>query len=107
MDLTSTQTPQTGGETTPDEELEALVRSELETAVFAERRGSRVYESLHNLNEIVGAQYGGRILFESLQNSHDAHGVDEQGKISIRLVVESPAVATLYAANAGTGFRKR
>ena len=70
-------------------------------------RGSKVYESLHNLNEVIGTQYGDRVLYELIQNAHDAHSVGESGKISIRLVVQSGTEGILYIANGGTGFRPR
>jgi hypothetical protein len=88
-------------------ELESLVRSELENAVDTERRGSKVYESLHNLNEVIGTQYGDRVLYELIQNAHDAHSVGDGGKISIRLVIQSGTEGMLYIANGGTGFRRQ
>jgi anti-sigma regulatory factor (Ser/Thr protein kinase) len=88
-------------------ELESLVRSQLENAVDAERRGLKVYESLHNLNEVIGAQYGDRVLYELIQNAHDAHRAGEHGKISIRLAVRSETDGALYIANGGTGFRRQ
>lgn len=37
-------------DTRPSEELEKQVRKELESAVLAHRNGSKVYQSLQNLN---------------------------------------------------------
>ncbi len=86
-------------------ELEALVQSQLEHALDGEKRGLKIYESLRNLNEVIGTQYGDRVLYELLQNAHDAHAAGDHGKIAIRLVVEGPEKGTLYVANGGIGFR--
>ena len=107
MELLLKQPDQESPAQSPADELESLVRSELENAVDTERRGSKVYESLHNLNEVIGTQYGDRVLYELIQNAHDAHSVGEAGKISIRLVVRSGTEGMLYIANGGTGFRRR
>lgn len=88
-------------------ELEAVVRSQLEHAVDDERRGLKVYESLRNLSEIIGTQYGDRVLYELIQNAHDAHLPGDHGKIAIRLVVETGQKGTLYVANGGIGFRRK
>jgi hypothetical protein len=88
------------------EELLSLVQSQLEHAVDARRRGLKVYESLYNINEVIGTQYGDRVLYELIQNAHDAHAPDEHGSISIRLVVRSDTEGVLYIANGGTGFRR-
>ena len=42
-------------------DLESQVRNVLEHAVDGYRRRLRVYESLRNLNEVVGTQYGDRV----------------------------------------------
>lgn len=84
--------------------LTALVQSQLENAVDAARRGLRIYESLRNLNEVIGTQYGDRVLHELIQNAHDAHGREDHGEIAIRLDVRSATVGTLYVANGGRGF---
>ena len=57
----------------PAEELHTQVRDVLDNAVDAHRKNLHVYESLRNLNEVVGAQYGDRVLYELIQNAHDAH----------------------------------
>jgi anti-sigma regulatory factor (Ser/Thr protein kinase) len=93
-----------GRELAPAAELDALARAELETAVNAKKHRSRVYESLRNLNEVIGTQYGDRVLYELIQNAHDAHDPGEQGRISIRLVVNSATEGCLFIANCGTGF---
>jgi hypothetical protein len=90
--------------TLPAARLAALVRSQLEHAVDGVRRGLKVYESLRNLDEVIGTQYGDRVLYELIQNAHDAHAVGERGKIVIKLVVNSPADGVLYVANGGSGF---
>ena len=46
----------------PLENLEEQVRKELESAVLAHRNGSKVYQSLQNLNEVISTEYGGRVL---------------------------------------------
>ena len=89
----------------PADELNREVRNELETAVYAYRRGRKVYESLRNLNEVVGTEYGDRVLYELIQNAHDAHRADDRGRIAVRLVVRSENDGTLYVANSGSGFR--
>ena len=88
-------------------EVAALVRSQLEHAVDGARRGLRVYQSLYNLNEVIGTQYGDRVLYELIQNAHDAHDPGERGTIAIRLVVLSETEGVLYVANGGTGFRRK
>ena len=107
LDLPLKQPHEAGETISPAGELKSLVRSQLENAVDAERHGLKVYESLHNLNEVIGTQYGDRVLYELIQNAHDAHRAGEHGKISIRLVVRSETAGVLYIANGGTGFRQQ
>ena len=90
----------------PDEELERQVRDVLEHAVDGQRRGLKVYESLQNLNEVIGTEYGDRVLYELLQNAHDAHGPEDNGRIAIRLIIRSDNDGELYIANGGDGFRR-
>lgn len=90
---------------TPAAKLDERVRSELELALDAERRGSKIYQSLRNLSEVIGTQYGDRVLYELIQNAHDAHPAGDHGKIAIRLVAEGPEKGSLYVANGGVGFR--
>ena len=78
---------------------------ELESAVLAHRNGSKVYQSLKNLNEVIGTEYGDRVLYELIQNAHDAHGSDGDGQIAIELVIHSETEGMLYVANGGNGFR--
>ena len=89
----------------PAERLLAQGRAVLNHAVAARRDGIRVYESLRNLNEVVGTEYGGRVLYELIQNAHDAHRADDRGRIAVRLAVRSDTDGTLYVANGGNGFR--
>ena len=91
----------------PAEELLVQVRDVLDHAVDGYRKKLRVYESLRNLNEVVGTQYGDRVLYELIQNAHDAHRTDDRGRIAVRLVVRSQSDGTLYVANGGSGFRRK
>ena len=91
----------------PNEYLESQVRAVLEHAVEAQRGGLKVYESLKNLNEVIGTEYGDRVLYELIQNAHDAHKPGDEGRIAIRLVIRSDNVGELYIANGGNGFREK
>ena len=88
-----------------EEALRSQVRGVLEHAVDAFRKRLKVYESLRNLNEVVGTEYGDRVVYELIQNAHDAHRPYDRGRIAVRLVVRSEADGTLYVANGGSGFR--
>lgn len=85
--------------------LEACVRSVLDHAVSAQRDGLKVYQSLQNLNEVIGTEYGDRVLFELIQNAHDAHHSGGDGRIAIEVVIRSEHEGMLYVANGGNGFR--
>ena len=89
----------------PAEDLKRQVQAVLNHAVIAHRNKIRVYESLRNLNEVVGTQYGNRVLYELIQNAHDAHRVEDRGRIAVSLTVRSETDGTLYVANGGGGFR--
>ncbi len=89
----------------PAEDLDTQVRNVLDNAVDAHQKNLKVYESLRNLNEVVGTEYGDRVLYELIQNAHDAHRADDRGRIAVRLVVRSETDGTLYVANGGGGFR--
>ena len=89
------------------EDLNRRVRDVLRHAVAAHRDGIKVYESLRNLNEVIGTEYGDRVLYELIQNAHDAHPAEDQGRIAVRLVVRSEVDGTLYIANGGAGFREK
>ena len=90
----------------PAEDLNRRVRTVLSHAVAAHRGELKVYESLRNLNEVIGTEYGDRVLYELIQNAHDAHRAGDQGRIAVRLVVHSEVDGTLYVANGGGGFRR-
>ena len=89
----------------PADKLRAQARAVLNHAVAARRDGLRFYESLRNLNQVVGTEYGDRVLYELIQNAHDAHPADDRGRIAVRLAVRSDTDGTLYVANGGNGFR--
>jgi len=89
----------------PAEDLQKQVRDVLEHAVDAHRKNIKVYESLRNLNEVVGTEYGDRVLYELIQNAHDAHQSGDRGRIAISLTIRSESDGTLYVANGGSGFR--
>ncbi|RYG89581.1 MAG: DUF3883 domain-containing protein [Alphaproteobacteria bacterium] len=86
--------------------LEALTLSQLENALDAARRGLGVYQSLNNLNDVIGAEYGDRVVYELLQNAHDAHVRDAfDGEVVIRLIIRGAEDGDLFVANRGRGFR--
>lgn len=92
---------------TPAEALRTQARNALSNALDAHRKGQQVYESLKNLGEVIGTEYGDRVLFELIQNAHDAHSAGEDGGIAIKLAVTSETEGRLYVANRGRGFRDR
>ena len=89
----------------PFNKLRAQARAVLTHALSTHRDGLRVFESLRNLNEVVGTEYGDRVLYELIQNAHDAHPADDRGRIAVRLSVNTETDGTLYVANGGNGFR--
>lgn len=97
---------ETMSDTRPADELAGLVQSLLEHAVDAHRRNLRVYQSLRNLDEVIGTEYGDRVLYELIQNAHDAHRSGHDGRIAIELVIRSEDDGMLYVANDGSGFRR-
>ncbi|WP_371807961.1 sacsin N-terminal ATP-binding-like domain-containing protein [Aquisalimonas sp. 2447] len=96
---------ETGSDTAPADELERHVRSLLEHAVDAHKRNLKVYQSLRNLDEVIGTEYGDRVLYELIQNAHDAHRSGNDGRIAIELAIRSESEGVLYVANGGKGFR--
>ena len=58
-------------------EVAGIATSQLDYALEGHRRGIKVYESMKNLNEVIGTQYGDRVLIELVQNGHDAHVATE------------------------------
>ena len=92
-------------ESLPAANLQRQIRAVLEHAVDAHRKDLKVYESLRNLNEVVGTEYGDRVLYELIQNAHDAHRSGDRGRIAVSLTIRSEGEGTLYVANGGGGFR--
>ena len=92
-------------ESLPAEDLRRKVRAVLAHAVDGHRKNLKVYESLRNLNEVVGTEYGDRVLYELIQNAHDAQRPGDPGRIEVSLTIRSRSEGTLYVANSGGGFR--
>jgi len=88
----------------PSERLEAVLIDQLEHAAAAAEKGLRPYESLRNLGEVIGGEYGDRVLFELFQNAHDAHAEGSVGTILLKIIVHNDDSADLYVANTGNGF---
>ena len=61
----------------PAADLETQARSVLDNAVDAQRKGLKVYESLRNLNEVIGTEYGDRVLYEL------AGGLDRRSSVRL------------------------
>jgi len=96
---------------TPDfaREVTDIATSQLDYALEGHRRGFKVYESLKNLNEVIGTQYGDRVLFELVQNGHDAHpasAAEAPGEIAVRLLVTADDCGELLVANRGRAFTR-
>lgn len=89
------------------EALRLKARNALSNALDAHRKDLPTYESLKNLGEVIGTEYGDRVLFELIQNAHDAHEIGEDGAITIRFVKISKTEGYLYVANRGRGFKER
>jgi hypothetical protein len=90
-------------------EIRTIAASQLEYALEGHRRGIKVYESLKNLNEVIGTQYGDRVLFELVQNGHDAHpagGAYGTGEIAVRLLISARDRGELLVANGGRSFTR-
>jgi len=81
-----------------------ILYDELDTAATAERRGQKIYNSLRQLSELIGGEYGDRVLYELVQNAHDAHAEGSPGDVAIRLVIHGEDRGELYVANGGAGF---
>lgn len=88
----------------PDRALRQILRDQLENAVDAVEKGLGTYESLRNLSEVIGGEYGDRVIFELIQNAHDAHRSGHDGRILLRLHIRGDADGDLYVANGGDGF---
>lgn len=89
---------------TPAARLRAMLTSQLDHVARGVQTGIRAYDSLRNISEVIGGEYGDRVIFELIQNAHDAHGPGEQGRILVRLVLGGDAEGDLYIANGGNGF---
>ena len=76
----------------------------LEHAVDAHRKNIKVYESLRNLNEVVGTEYGDRVLYELIQNAHDAHRSGDRGRIAVSLTFARKAKAPFTSQTAAAAF---
>lgn len=90
-------------------EISSIATSQLEYALEGRRRKIKVYESLKNLNEVIGTQYGDRVLFELVQNGHDAHSsrtLDGTGEIAVRLLISADDRGELLVANRGRAFTR-
>ncbi|WP_157096482.1 ATP-binding protein [Methylosinus sp. R-45379] len=90
-------------------EIANIATSQLEYALEGRRRKIKVYESLKNLNEVIGTQYGDRVLFELVQNGHDAHPsstLDGTGEIAVRLLISAADRGELLVANRGRAFTR-
>ena len=68
----------------------------LRNAVDATRSGLLTYESLRNLSEVIGGEYGDRVIFELIQNAHDAHQEGKLGCILLRLVLRRSRPPGIY-----------
>lgn len=98
---------QSGGPTelgNPQAMLLRKLRDQLENAIDAVNKGLGTYESLRNLSEVIGGEYGDRVIFELIQNAHDAHRDGQDGRILLRLVIGGEGEGDLYVANDGIGF---
>jgi len=94
-----------GGATgSPAEKLQKTLADQLRNAVDAVRSGLLTYESLRNVSEVIGGEYGDRVIFELVQNAHDAHEEGDKGSILLKLVIHGPERGDLYIANEGRGF---
>lgn len=89
------------------EALKIKARNALSNALDAHRKELSTYESLKNLGEVIGTEYGDRVLFELIQNAHDAHEIGENGAITIKFVKISDTEGYLFVANRGRGFKER
>ena len=88
----------------PAEVLREKLHDQLRHAVDGAKSDLLTYESLRNLSEVIGGEYGDRVIFELVQNAHDAHQDGDRGAILLRLVIRSPDDGDLFVANGGRGF---
>jgi len=88
----------------PSEILRGKLADQLRNAIDAAQSDLLTYESLRNLSEVIGGEYGDRVVFELIQNAHDAHEEGASGAILLRLIITGPGEGDLYVANGGRGF---
>ncbi|MFL6846315.1 MAG: sacsin N-terminal ATP-binding-like domain-containing protein [Allosphingosinicella sp.] len=88
----------------PAWKLTKTLQDQLRNAVDAALSGLLTYESLRNVSEVIGGEYGDRVIFELVQNAHDAHEDGEEGAILLKLVIDGAENADLFIANMGKGF---
>lgn len=99
------QTPSASDDTpSPSEILRGKLVDQLRNAIDAAQSDLLTYESLRNLSEVIGGEYGDRVVFELIQNAHDAHEDGAGGAILLRLIITGPREGDLYVANGGRGF---
>jgi hypothetical protein len=89
---------------TPAARLQSVLAAQLRNAVDAAQSDLHTYESLRNVSEVIGGEYGDRVIFELVQNAHDAHEDGEDGSILLKLVIDGPDRGDLFVANMGNGF---
>ncbi|WP_434033350.1 sacsin N-terminal ATP-binding-like domain-containing protein [Cupriavidus sp. a3] len=88
----------------PAEQLKSTLTAQLRNTVDAVRSGLLTYESLRNVSEVIGGEYGDRVIYELVQNAHDAHEDGEEGSILLKLVIRGADSGDLFIANKGKGF---
>lgn len=91
----------------PTEQLKATLTAQLRNTVDAVRSGLLTYESLRNVSEVIGGEYGDRVIYELVQNAHDAHEEGQEGSIFLKLVISGADSGDLFVANKGKGFAWR
>ena len=87
-----------------EDKIKKLAQSELDDVCNREGRALNYLSMIKNSGEHIGTEYGDRVLYELIQNAHDAHQPNDDGRISIRLVIRSKDDGDLYIANGGSGF---
>lgn len=92
------------GSRSPAEQLTTTLRAQVRNAVDAVRSGLLNYESLRNVSQVIGGEYGDRVIFELVQNAHDAHQDGADGSILLKLVIRGPDSGDLFVADRGKGF---
>ncbi len=93
-----------GPSESPADQLKSTLAAQLRNTVDAVRSGLLTYESLRNVSEVIGGEYGDRVIYELVQNAHDAHEDGDDGSILLKLVVTGPDRGDLFIANKGKGF---